>query len=308
MDDERECDEQRVYQIRVQGKLDEHWSDWFNGMAITSESGITTLTGAVMDQARLRGILSKIWDLNLTVISVERQQNSSGAVRKISWKQILRFAIFVLVTPMVLFASAGRLDWWMAWAYTGLVIAATRVSRVVVARKNPDLLAERAQASEGEGIKPWDKVIVPLIAIYGPIVTCIVAGLDIGFGWSPQVPLALKLAALIIVELGSVVSTWAMVANKFFSAYVCIQEDRGHTVATGGPYQYVRHPGYAGGLLAWLVTPAMFGSLWAFMPAGIVVFATIIRTALEDKTLLEELNGYRDYAQQVRYRLVPGVW
>lgn len=240
--------------------------------------------------------------------TIERQQNSSGIVRKISWKQVLKFAIFVLITPVVLFASAGRLDWWMAWAYAGLVIAVAIVSRVLVARKNPDLLAERAQASEGEGVKPWDKAIVPLIAIYGPIVTWIVAGLDVRFGWSPQIPLVLQLAALIIVALGSAVGTWAMVANKFFSAYVRIQTDREHTVATGGPYRYVRHPGYAGGLIAWLVAPVMFGSLWAFIPAGVVVCATIVRTALEDKSLLEELNGYRDYAQQVRYRLVPGLW
>jgi protein-S-isoprenylcysteine O-methyltransferase Ste14 len=97
-------------------------------------------------------------------------------------------------------------------------------------------------------------------------------------------------------------------SNKFFSATVRIQKERGHTVVTGGPYQYIRHPGYAGGVMSDLATPVMLGSLWALIPAVLTGCLLVVRTALEDKTLKNELIGYKEYARQVRYRLLPGVW
>ncbi|HYA22090.1 MAG TPA: isoprenylcysteine carboxylmethyltransferase family protein, partial [Thermoproteota archaeon] len=90
---------------------------------------------------------------------------------------------------------------------------------------------------------------------------------------------------------------------------VRIQMDRSQTVATGGPYGYVRHPGYAGYIISFFIaTPLALGSLWAFIPGGLGTLLLILRTALEDRTLLEELDGYREYAQRVRYRLLPGIW
>ena len=89
---------------------------------------------------------------------------------------------------------------------------------------------------------------------------------------------------------------------------VRIQEERGHTVATGGPYQFVRHPGYVGAIMFQLGSPIALGSLWALIPSGLSAILYVIRTALEDRTLQEELDGYSDYAQRVRHRLLPGVW
>jgi protein-S-isoprenylcysteine O-methyltransferase Ste14 len=99
-----------------------------------------------------------------------------------------------------------------------------------------------------------------------------------------------------------------MASNKFFSTAVRIQMDRSHTVASGGPYRYVRHPGYVGYIISWFATSLALGSLWALILVGLVMCLFVIRTALEDKTLLEELDGYQDYAKQVRYRLLPGIW
>jgi protein-S-isoprenylcysteine O-methyltransferase Ste14 len=108
--------------------------------------------------------------------------------------------------------------------------------------------------------------------------------------------------------LGWALFMWAMGANAFFSEAVRIQEERGHTVVTDGPYRYVRHPGYVGAILALFATPLLLGSLWALIPAGLATIGYVVRTALEDKTLQEELDGYTEYAQQTRYRLLPGVW
>jgi protein-S-isoprenylcysteine O-methyltransferase Ste14 len=108
--------------------------------------------------------------------------------------------------------------------------------------------------------------------------------------------------------LGYVLSSWALLENRFFSGVVRIQKDRGHQVVSTGPYGFVRHPGYAGALLAYLVTPVLLDSTWAFIPAVLMAGVVILRTALEDRTLQEELPGYKDYARKTRYRLLPGIW
>jgi protein-S-isoprenylcysteine O-methyltransferase Ste14 len=243
-----------------------------------------------------------------TNTSVEQTKDSSNAPGRIGKRAVLRFVIFLFLLPAVLFISAGRLDWWMAWALVGLLVLSTAVSRIVVMYQHPELLAERARSLDADNAKEWDKPIVAVIGLFGPLVTWIVAGLDVRFGWSPQISLIFQLVALVIVVGGYFLGVWAMLANKFFSAVVRIQEERGHTVVTDGPYRWVRHPAYTGGVLAYLATPIMLGSLWALIPAGLTVVVLIIRTALEDKTLREELPGYDEYAQQTRHRLVPGIW
>jgi protein-S-isoprenylcysteine O-methyltransferase Ste14 len=99
-----------------------------------------------------------------------------------------------------------------------------------------------------------------------------------------------------------------MVENRFFSGTVRIQTDREHVVVSGGPYRLVRHPGYAGSLLATICVPVVLGSWWAWVPACVSVAALVVRTALEDRVLRRELDGYAAYAARTRHRLVPGVW
>ncbi|MBC7263435.1 MAG: isoprenylcysteine carboxylmethyltransferase family protein [Chloroflexi bacterium] len=240
--------------------------------------------------------------------NVEQPKGASQALRAVGWKAWLRFGAYTLLLPMILFIAAGRLNWVWAWVYVGIAVSFTFVSRIIVMRTNPDLLAERAQFLEREDVKGWDRPILFFTTLVGPLAWLIVAGLDERFGWSPQISLALRLAALAIIVLGYSVSTWAMAVNKYFSAVVRIQKDRGQTVVTDGPYRFVRHPAYATGIVASLMAPILLGSLWAFIPCGLVAVATVIRTALEDRTLLQELDGYKEYAQRVRYRLLPGVW
>jgi protein-S-isoprenylcysteine O-methyltransferase Ste14 len=108
--------------------------------------------------------------------------------------------------------------------------------------------------------------------------------------------------------LGDLIFLWAMAENKFFTKMVRIQKERGHYVVTGGPYRYVRHPGYVGWYIMMIGLAVALGSLWGFIPAGILLALMLVRTALEDRTLRKELAGYEDYAQRVRYRLIPGVW
>lgn len=175
-------------------------------------------------------------------------------------------------------------------------------------RKYPDLIADRANFSDIDDTKSWDKILAPLVAVLGPIVMLLVAGLDIRFGWSTNLPLVLQVAGLVIVALGYSLGVWATVVNKFFSVIVRIQRERGHSTITSGPYKYVRHPGYAGRILANIAMLLVLDSLWELVPAVLVNCLFIIRIALEDRTLHEELKGYSDYAGRVCYRLLPGVW
>lgn len=227
-----------------------------------------------------------------------KQHDTSRAILR----RLVQVVVQMLIVAATLFISSGRLGWVWAWAYLGIAIGILTVNMLILP---PELIVERGQIREGT--KGWDKALNAFIAV-PTFATLIVAGLDERFGWTPQLSLALHLAALVLVTLGQGLVSWAMVSNKFFSTTACVQVDRGHAVASDGPYAYVRHPGYAGMIVTWLVAPLAFGSLWALISASLVAAGLIVRTAFEDRMLQAELGGYQDYATRVRYRLLPGVW
>jgi protein-S-isoprenylcysteine O-methyltransferase Ste14 len=226
----------------------------------------------------------------------------------VPWKAIVRFLFIWIFMLAVLFLAAGRIDWWEAWAYVAMSVFVLLSSRSILLLKSPGLASERAEASQRENVKSWDRILMPSTAIVGPLVSWVLAGLDERFGWSPDLPDSVQLIALAVILLGGMIGTWAMIANRFFSSHVRIQTDRGHTVVTDGPYRIVRHPGYAGGILSWIAAPFFFSSYAVVVPTVLVIFAMVIRTALEDRTLQAELPGYKEYAGSVRYRLLPGLW
>ena len=233
--------------------------------------------------------------------TVRPNENSdlTGMIRK----RMLQVVVQFLILAAILFIASGRLDWVWAWAYLGVGVSILAVNVLVVP---PELIAERGQIGK-EDIKDWDRVITTL-NILPSLGAPIVAGLDERFGWSPQLALTVHLIGLAFMVLGQGLFTWSMVSNKFFSTSVRIQMERDHIVASGGPYRYVRHPGYIGYIVSAFATPLALGSLWALIPAAITLCLLVGRTALEDRTLQDELDGYREYAARVRYRLLPGVW
>jgi protein-S-isoprenylcysteine O-methyltransferase Ste14 len=239
--------------------------------------------------------------------SAEQPKGEPGTAVVIA-RYVLQHGLFMLVPVASLFMASGRLDWVMAWVYIGVHLAGLVVNALVLIPANPALVVDRA---ESRGKRDLDRVLAGIMALYGPVSICIVAGLDERFGWSARVtgiPPALLITALAVTVLGSLLTTWAMASNRFFYGTLRIGKDRGHTVATSGPYRYVRHPGYVGIIAFDLAMPMLLGSLWAFIPAAITVCLAIVRTALEDRALHDKLDGYRDYAQRVRYRLLPGIW
>jgi protein-S-isoprenylcysteine O-methyltransferase Ste14 len=236
-----------------------------------------------------------------------KQPVEQGEITRGILKRMVQIGIQFLIGAGILFVSSGRLNWWSAWVYLGIFVLGVVVNSFVLLRTNPELIAERARQFTPE-TKKWDRVLATLWGVMSGIVSLLVAGFDKRFGWSPQVPLPGQLTALVFYMFGSAFAAWALVSNAYFSGTVRIQKERGHAVATGGPYRIVRHPGYAGWMLSNLAAMVMLGSIWALLPAVVGVLALLARTALEDRTLREELPGYEEYAQRVHHRLLPGVW
>ena len=220
---------------------------------------------------------------------------------------VIMVILVVIVAPFLPLLISRQWDWWEAWVYAFITIFGFIISRYLAARRHPDLLAERARFLDHQDAKPWDKILSPLVGVGGGLLP-LVAGLDALYGWSPPFSMPAKIMALIIILAGYALGSYALMANRYFSGMVRIQTDRGHHVVSGGPYRWLRHPGYAGAILTYLATPVFLDSRWALVPAIFLSAVLVIRTNLEDKTLQEELDGYPEYAAQVRYRLLPGVW
>jgi protein-S-isoprenylcysteine O-methyltransferase Ste14 len=229
-------------------------------------------------------------------------------VHTASPRQWLRVVVVYLSIPLVLVACGGDLGWWQAWVYSLLFVAAGIGGRIWAERRHPGLLAERQNIEKIQRGKTWDKVLAPLMALSIGFPLVIVAGLDHRRGWSPTFPLWLIVLGFILVSLGYAFSAWALIENRFFSSTVRIQTDRGHVVCDSGPYRIVRHPGYAGIIPPLPGIVLALGSVWTLIPAAVALLITVIRTALEDQTLRDELPGYLEYAQRVRFRLVPGIY
>ena len=235
------------------------------------------------------------------------KQEITSPVRRGIIRWIVQAILGLVAYGLILFLAAGRIDWLWGWAQLVVLAAFLAAHPLLLLPINPELLAERQKGFRDEGVKEWDKWLAGLAA--GSVLPLwVVAGLDVRFGWTGTVPIIIQLASLLANILGYGLFVWAMVSNAFFSEGVRIQEERGHRVAENGPYRYVRHPGYAGAILSGIATPLLLGSLWALIPAAAMVVLYVMRTGLEDRTLLEELPGYTEYAQQTRFRLLPGAW
>jgi len=223
-------------------------------------------------------------------------------------RYLVRLPLILILQAAVLFLSAGRLDLPRAWIYLGAISIQTLASVMLVCRFNPTLIMGRAQSITKQDIKAWDKVLMPVGLVVQYVVLLAVIGLDVGrFQWS-SLGINYAIGGFVLLVVGAVLGVWAAVSNPYYEAVVRIQRDRDHKVVTTGPYRIVRHPGYVGAILATVSTPLIIGSVFGLVPAGIVVILLFLRTALEDKTLHNELDGYSDYAHKVRYRLLPWVW
>jgi protein-S-isoprenylcysteine O-methyltransferase Ste14 len=222
---------------------------------------------------------------------------------------IVQMFVFIILVPFLPLLISLKWNWWQAWAYGLIGVLGFVISRLLVNMRHPDLIAERAKFMQHENTKSWDEVLARLVGLGGGLIP-LAAGLDVKYGWSQtDYSTSVELVALVLILIGYIIGSWALMENRFFSGTVRIQTERGHHVISSGPYAYVRHPGYAGALLTYFATPLLLDSPWTFVPVVFMAIVLVIRTALEDRTLQEELTGYKEYAtQKTKHRLFPGIW
>jgi protein-S-isoprenylcysteine O-methyltransferase Ste14 len=236
-------------------------------------------------------------------------RNPSGTVPKIGrsmWMRGILSLLLVLGTMGgFLFGSAGRLDWLAAWILVGgygLFLVGFMLWGFI---RNPDLIRERGRVAEN--VKIWDKWINAIYTLL-LVALLVVSGLDAGrFGWATA-PAVVQILGGVMVLGAAALIFWTLAENAYLSRWARIQDDRGQQVISSGPYAVVRHPMYAGIIVLMAGMPLALGSLWGLVPGGLIGILYLVRTQLEDRMLLNELEGYREYASRVRYRLIPGLW
>ncbi len=231
----------------------------------------------------------------------ERQQLPTG----LFLRGMLVLGAFVFVIGLFLFLPAGDIRWAKGWLFLLVFLVLTVASSVYLWRTNPDIFVARSRIHPGT--KAWDKVLMAfLLSSFAAIF--LVAGFDAGrFHWSIASPGVIVLGYVLLC-VGFFISIWVYKVNKFAEPSVRIQTERGHKVIETGPYAIVRHPLYLGGLIMFAGIPLALGSFWALIPTAVGTLVLVVRIVLEDRTLQEELEGYKEYAARVRYRLIPGIW
>ncbi len=211
-----------------------------------------------------------------------------------------------LIHLAVLLAAAGKMWWINAWVLAGMSLVYQASSALILLKYNPGLVNRRGRVIQ-EDTKFFDKAFVVL---YIPlsIAISLICGLDaVRFGWS-SAPMWVVISGVLLYVCSCVLGTWAMAKNAHFEATVIIGEPGVHKVCSSGPYRFIRHPGYAAAVIGTVSYTLVLGSLWGLAASSVLIMVFIVRTFLEDRTLKEELSGYREYSESTRYRLLPYVW
>jgi len=237
--------------------------------------------------------------------TVAEQSERDATMRRALLRSVLRDIMSMPLVAALLFIPAGTWRWPMGWAIVAVYAIWEIAQLAIVLPRSPELVAERVSGKFSD--YRWDMVILSVMGL-ATIAKYVVAGLDLRYGWTGALPLAWQIAALVFATLGYGLTVWAMATNRFFAKVNRIQRERGHSVVSEGPYRWVRHPGYLGTIAFELGTPVALSSWWALIPAALMLLLTVVRTALEDRALRQDLPGYEQYAQQTRWRLLPGVW
>lgn len=216
---------------------------------------------------------------------------------------VLNLVVIFFSLPLLMI-SAGTIYWINGWVYFVLIVLYEVVYVLFLLKINPGLLNERGNIIK-EGTKRFDKIFAVL---YIPLafLVLIISGLDaVRYGWTTMTSWINILGVILFIMVWPL-SLWALSVNSYFSFTVRIQKD--HKVCQTGPYKYIRHPGYAAGIVSILASPFILGSWWGITPSALIAVMLVIRTTLEDRTLQKELDGYKDYTKTTPYRLIPYVW
>lgn len=227
-------------------------------------------------------------------------------INRIGLRGIKRRTYAILRGLVILLLSSGKLFWINAWIYTGLYLFCWILPSFLMTKSNPDLINARGNFVQKD-TQSFDRFFFRINPLLN-IALAIVAGLDaVRFEWT-RMPLSFIILGIGMLISAFALSFWAIQVNAHFETSIRLQTDRDQKVCASGPYKIVRHPGYTGMILIAFGNPLVLGSWWGFIPGGVMAILVIIRTAVEDLFLKENLTGYAEYARSTRYRLCPLVW
>jgi protein-S-isoprenylcysteine O-methyltransferase Ste14 len=230
--------------------------------------------------------------------TMENTQTPQSEVIKLVGSRLI---MGIPVLLLILFLPAGTFAYWEAWVYLAILLLPMFFVMIYFLKKAPEFLVRRMKLKEKEGEQ---KIIVKL-ALIPFLLAFILPGIDKRLGWS-NVPILIIVVAEILVCIGYVFVVLVFKENQFASRV--IEVVKGQKVIQSGPYRFVRHPMYLGATLMYIASPLALGSYWAIIPATFIIPIFIARIINEEKVLTKELEGYSEYKQKTRYRLIPGIW
>jgi protein-S-isoprenylcysteine O-methyltransferase Ste14 len=221
-------------------------------------------------------------------------------------KWISQSLIWLVGMGALLFAPAGTLHWPAAWVFLATMAVISISTGWWLAKTDPDLLAERMRVAGQRDQPVADKIFMLALAIV-LLAWLIVIGLEHRLQRS-DFPLSLQVLGFAMLILSTLFITWVMHENSFAAPVVKVQRERGQRVISTGPYAWVRHPMYTGGILFCVGIPLLLGSWWGLLISPIFAVLFAVRSGIEERELAAGLPGYGDYVKRVRYRLLPGIW
>lgn len=221
--------------------------------------------------------------------------------RKLTIAVLSRVILAFPVLGLMFFWPAGTLNYWEAWVYIGILLIPVGLATLYLLKHDPDLLERRMRTREGNS----EQGLLIISTSIFLIVAFLMPGFDKRFGWS-NTPVWLVIAADVFVLLGYSLFFLVLRENSFASRVV--EVEAGQKVISSGPYALVRHPMYVAILLMFAISPLALGSLWGMLPMILMPVILVLRILNEETVLREGLEGYQEYTQKVKYRLIPGIW
>lgn len=223
---------------------------------------------------------------------------------KIALQMLATSTLGLALFGAMLFLPAGTWHYWQAWVFIGVFTICTTIPSVYLAVRNPSALRRRLAVGPTAETRPAQRIIISAMLL-ACMAMFVVSALDHRFGWS-MVPVAVVIVGNILVAVGLTGAQLVVVQNEFASATITVEADQ--PLVSTGLYGAVRHPMYLGALVMMVGTPLALDSLWGLAVVVLAVPVLVARILDEEKALVEELAGYREYTTKVRSRLVPGVW
>ena len=227
--------------------------------------------------------------------------NKTSNNRQLLITVLLRFALVIILIGLIVFLPAGTIKFWEVWVYFGILFIPMIFVLTYLLKNDPELLERRMKMKEKE--EP-QKVFVKL-SILVFLIAFIIPGIDHRFEWS-EVPFIVIIIADLFIFIGYLLFFLVLKENTYASRIIQVEKDQ--RVISTGLYAIVRHPMYVAVIMMYVLSPLALGSYWAVVAVLPLPVLIIFRIKSEEKILIDKLPGYREYTQEVKYRLIPYIW